>query len=141
RIFTKTHVVNVHGGSRPRVATIKGHTVHAGSIFVATNTPIHDNLTIHARQAPYRSYAIAARIAWDAAPRALYWDTIDPYHYVRLKSGHTPRNKSGSDLLGDFLIVGGEDHKQGEADDGAKRFQWLEEWTRARFPIEDVVYR
>jgi len=137
RIFTKTRVSEVHGGSRPRVETIDGHTVRADCVVVATNTPIHDNLTIHARQGPYRSYAIGARIAWDAVPRALYWDTIDPYHYVRLKSARTPARKGGHDIL----IVGGEDHKQGEADDGGDRFKWLEDWTRKRFPIQEVEYR
>jgi hypothetical protein len=39
---------------------------------------------------------------------ALYWDTQDPYHYVRLTSGTDGK---------DVLIVGGEDHKTGEADD------------------------
>jgi Rieske Fe-S protein len=106
-------------------------------VVVATNTPIHDNLTIHARQGPYRTYVIAARIPWGAASRALYWDTLDPYHYVRLKSGRTPANKEGDDVL----IVGGEDHKQGQADDGANRFEWLEAWTRKRFPIGEVEYR
>jgi hypothetical protein len=70
--------------------------VSADNVIVATNTPIHDNLTIHARQAPYRTYAIGARIPWDAVPRALYWDTADPYHYVRLKSAFTPDGKEGT---------------------------------------------
>jgi hypothetical protein len=33
----------------------------------------------------------------------------------------------------DFLIVGGEDHKTGEADDAPARFARLEAWARARF--------
>jgi len=54
----------------------------------------------------------------------LYWDTPDPYHYVRLteEAGH------------EVLIVGGEDHKTGQADDTNERFDRLEEWTRERFP-------
>jgi glycine/D-amino acid oxidase-like deaminating enzyme/nitrite reductase/ring-hydroxylating ferredoxin subunit len=137
RIYTKTRVENVHGGSRPCVHTVKGHSVRADSIVVAANTPIHHNLTIHSRQAPYRTYVIGARIPWDAVPRALYWDTLDPYHYVRLKSARTPANREGYDIL----IVGGEDHKQGEADDGEDRFKWIEDWTRKRFSIEEVKYR
>jgi Rieske Fe-S protein len=56
---------------------------------------------------------------------------------VRLESARTPDSKEGSDIL----IVGGEDHKQGQADDGDDRFQWLEDWTRKRFPIDQVHYR
>jgi len=34
----------------------------------------------------------------------------------------------------EVLIVGGEDHKTGQADDTDERFVRLEEWTRERFP-------
>jgi len=137
RIFTKTRATDVKGGSPTYTETQKGYVVRSDAVVIAANTPFHDNLTIHTRQAPYRTYVIGAEVAWDAVPRALYWDTLDPYHYVRLKSARTPANRKGRDIL----IVGGEDHKQGEADDGKARFEWLENWTRDRFPIEDVVYR
>jgi Rieske Fe-S protein len=35
---------------------------------------------------------------------------------------------------GDYVIVGGEDHKTGLADDAQLRFSHLEAWARARFP-------
>src|SRR5205823_9479838 len=137
RICTKTRVENVHGGTRPVVETIDHRTVRADAVIVATNTPIHDNLTIHARQAPYRTYVIGAEVPWDKVPRALYWDTLDPYHYVRLKSSSTPARREGRDIL----IVGGEDHRQGESEDENQHFKWLEEWTRERFPVEKIQYR
>ena len=59
-------------------------------------------------------------------PDALIWDTLDPYHYVRLAG------KPGADGT-DTLIVGGEDHKTGQADDGEERFGRLEAWARERF--------
>jgi len=34
----------------------------------------------------------------------------------------------------EVLIVGGEDHKTGQASDTNKRFGRLEAWTRERFP-------
>ena len=34
----------------------------------------------------------------------------------------------------DWLIVGGEDHRTGDADDMEERFARLEEWTRERYP-------
>jgi glycine/D-amino acid oxidase-like deaminating enzyme/nitrite reductase/ring-hydroxylating ferredoxin subunit len=137
RIHTRTHVENVSGGTAPRIETSTGFAVEASAVVVATNTPIHHNLTIHARQAPYRSYVIGASIPWGAVPRALYWDTLDPYHYIRLKSATTPRRHTGHDLL----IVGGEDHRQGNSEDENQHFEWLEKWTRERFPIKDVAYR
>ncbi len=65
-------------------------------------------------------------------PKALYWDTEDPFHYVRLQ-------KLGAGE--DCLIVGGEDHKSGQADDTGERHRRLEAWARERFPmIESIAY-
>ena len=80
---------------------------------VATNSPINDRFAIHTKQAPYRTYAMAFTIPRGALSDGLYWDTLDPYHYVRLQPG------PGST---DYLIVGGADHKTGEADDAWVRF-------------------
>jgi Rieske Fe-S protein len=69
----------------------------------------------------------------------LYWDTPDPYHYIRLEQAE---DGSGNELDYEILIVGGEDHKTGQADDMGERFTRLEQWTRERFPmIERVEYR
>jgi Rieske Fe-S protein len=132
RIFTGTHVRDIDGGKRgagASVTTSDGHTVKAGSIVVATNTPVNDRFVIHTKQAPYRTYVVALRVPKDSVPLALYWDTADPYHYVRLQS-HGDH---------DALIVGGEDHKTGQADDMDERWRCLEEWTRARFPMAERV--
>ncbi|MEO7649518.1 MAG: FAD-dependent oxidoreductase [Bryobacteraceae bacterium] len=137
KIYTHTRVEKVTGGETPSVETKRGDRVRASAVVLATNTPIHDNLTIHARQAPYRTYAIGASIPWDAIPRALYWDTLDPYHYVRLQSSSTPASPKGNDIL----IVGGEDHRQAFAKDERSHFEWLEQWTRKNFPVKDVKYR
>jgi Rieske Fe-S protein len=55
--------------------------------------------------------------------QALYWDTADPYHYVRIQKG--PRE--------DFILIGGEDHKTGQNEDSANRYRRLESWARKRF--------
>jgi Rieske Fe-S protein len=49
----------------------------------------------------------------------------DPYHYVRLAEGTENT---------DYLIAGGGDHKTGEADDGAARFEAIEAWVRSLVP-------
>jgi Rieske Fe-S protein len=102
---------------------------------VATNTPINDQFAIHTKQAPYLSYVIGARIPSGSVPTALYWDTGPvsqqgrpvPYHYVRLQA---IRGDSAHALL----IVGGEDHKTGQAEDTQERHHRLELWARERFP-------
>jgi glycine/D-amino acid oxidase-like deaminating enzyme len=132
RVCTGSRVEKVEGGSPARVVTAGGPTVTADAVVVATNTPINDLVAIHTKQAPYISYAVAARVPRGSVPRALYWDTLDPYHYVRLQAGP----KGGADEL---LIVGGEDHKTGQAGDHAERYARLEEWGRRHFPLMGAV--
>ncbi|MGQ0764734.1 MAG: FAD-dependent oxidoreductase [Gemmatimonadota bacterium] len=132
RIFTRTHADSIEEG---RVVS-GSHTLTARSIVVATNTPINDRVAIHTKQAPYMTYAIGAHLPRGALQHALWWDTGDPYHYVRLSSA------GGSAPDREVLIVGGEDHKTGQADDSDSRHDLLENWARARFPmIEDVAFR
>ncbi len=130
--FTGTHATEVKGGSPALVATSNGAKVTAAAIIVATNTPFNEGLVIHTKQAAYRTYVIAAPIPPAALPRALYWDTADPYHYVRRQAHPT---KSGEELL----LVGGEDHKTGQEDDPEARYRFLEEWSRRRFPEMGAV--
>ena len=132
RIFNQTHAEEFKDGAPGRVTTSKGPVVSAGAIVVATNTPVNDWVAIHTKQAAYRTYVIGMRALKGPLTRALYWDTPDPFHYVRLQG------------VGDHevLIVGGEDHKTGQADDADERFDRLEAWTRERFPVaEEVDFR
>lgn len=126
RICEATHVSRIAGGNPTvRIETEAGPTVTARACVVATNTPIVDWLAIHTKQAPYATYAIAGTIPANSVERALYWDTLEAYHYVRIQPG-TPG--------GDLLIVGGEDHKSGQESDTAARWERLETWARERFP-------
>jgi len=133
RLHTGTHADEIEGGRPARVRTSDGFTVKAGSVVVATNSPVNDKVAIHTKQAPYRTYVVGARVPAGSVPHVLLWDTPDPYHYVRLQ-----RAGEGHDVL----IVGGEDHKTGQATDFDERFRRLEEWTRERFPsVEGFEYR
>jgi len=138
RLATWSPVVRVEGGEGARAVTRAGHSVRANAIVVATNTPINDLVVIHAKQAAYRTYVVAAHVPRGSIVRALYWDGswygADPYHYVRLGCSAA----SGEELL----IVGGEDHKSGQADDGTARFARLERWLRSHFPsAREIAFR
>lgn len=136
RIYTGTRVTLVEDGEPAKVVTASGHTILADDVVVATNSPINDWMVMHTKQAPYRTYVIALQIPPGSVPRLLLWDTSDPYHYVRIHRG------AGADAQHDVLIVGGEDHKTGQAQDTDERFTRIEAWTRERFPMAgDVVYR
>lgn len=123
-IHTGTHVVEVKDGDPVRVVTGSGLVITARAAVAATNTPMVDRFQIHTKQAPYRSYAIAAPIPAETVVPALYWDTADPYHYVRLEQVDEQA----------MLIVGGEDHKTGQDNENHDHFRGLETWARERWP-------
>ena len=134
RIFGQTHATKIEGGEEAQIETSHGPVVRSEVVVVATNTPVNDRVAIHTKQAPYVTYAIGVVVPKRSVTRALYWDTGDPYHYVRLQSDNNNSH--------DVLIVGGEDHKTGQANDGEERFARLEQWTRERFPeMGEVQFR
>ena len=136
RLFTMTHAVQVEGGHPARVSA-NGHQVTADAVVVATHAPVNDTVAIHTKQTPYMTYVIGARVPRGAVMRALYWDTGYPYHYARLQSAAT----GISDGNGEILIVGGEDHRTGQAGDTTEHEARLESWARQRFPfIDDIAY-
>lgn len=130
RIFTGSEVGEIHTNSQVRIRTKRGPTVTAGAVVVATNTPINDWVAIHTKQAPYMSYAIGMPIPRGSVTPALYWDTQEFYHYIRIQP-------LSNDL--DCLIVGGEDHKVGQAHDQEERWQRLRQWAVERFPMAGNV--
>lgn len=131
QIFDRSHVSSVQGGVRP-VVTAGDHTIVADAVAVCTNSSISDYVITHAKQAPYRTYVVAARLPAGSVAPALYWTDDDPYEYVRFQSG------DGFD----WVITGGEDHKTGHKHDAQERFDRLERWTRTHFPqVESIEYR
>lgn len=125
RLFGETCVTKIEEDKTGvTVDTRDGYKISAQAAVVATNTPINDRLTIHAKQAPYRTYVFGAKVPVEKIDDALYWDIEDPYHYVRLH----PFGKEQR------LLVGGADHKSGQVDDADSRFVKLEQWARERFP-------
>lgn len=135
RIFVHTHAANIVGGKSAHVGTREGFQVSCDAIVVATNTPVNDRLVIQTKQAAYQTYAVGMAVPVGAVPKALYWDSGDPLHYVRVQ----PTNPESSDPTHDILIVGGEDHKSGQADDAEARYARLESWARQRFPTATEI--
>ena len=141
KIYTQTKAENITKNG----ASANGFKINAQHIVVATNSPINDWVTIHTKQWPYRTYVVGAKIPKEKLPYSMWWDTgnreskwvAQPYHYVRLAE---------FDEQYDILLVGGEDHRTGQADDEGineeDRYKKLEDWTKKRFPsIEDIVYK
>lgn len=133
RLFGHTRAMEIRGGPDACVETALGHVVHAGAVVVATNTPINDLVVIHTKQAAYQTYVIAASVPAGSVALGLYWDTLDPYHYVRLQPSAYGEH--------DTLIVGGEDHKTGQEAHPQDRWLRLEAWMRTLFPTAGPVER
>ena len=129
-VFENTRVVDVEDGEPCRVVTAEG-TVTARHVIVATHSPFK-NVLLQTKVASYLSYVLALRLkAGEEAPLGLFWDTEDPYHYIR---GQTTDG-------GPLLLVGGEDHKTGQDEDTVERFQALLAFAAARFKVASVQYR
>jgi glycine/D-amino acid oxidase-like deaminating enzyme/nitrite reductase/ring-hydroxylating ferredoxin subunit len=115
------------------VDVVGGASVTAGAVVVATNTPVNDRITMHTKQAPYRTYVVTLPVPAGSVPPGLYWDTDEPYHYVRLQPHDDAR---------DLLIVGGEDHHTGQGDPTRAPFERLEGWANGRFErVGPVMHR
>lgn len=141
-IYHATYAKEIEGGPWAKVTTRAGQVIHTRAVVVATNSPIIDLVAIHTKQAPYHTYVIGLAVPKGSIPHGLYWDTQDPYHYVRLWSGQSGNDTHDVGEDQEVLIVGGEDHKAGQADDANARFDRLANWTRERFPnAGEVLFR
>ncbi|MFN3726064.1 MAG: FAD-dependent oxidoreductase [Allosphingosinicella sp.] len=134
RIYANTvHVSDEETEDGVEITTEAGPMIRAGAAVFCTNSPTNAKVDIHPKQTPDRTYAIAGRVPKGSVPDMLLWDTLEAYHYVRIQ----PWSETE-----DLLIVGGEDHRSGEASDFDTRFEHLETWTRARYPsFQGADYR
>jgi glycine/D-amino acid oxidase-like deaminating enzyme/nitrite reductase/ring-hydroxylating ferredoxin subunit len=135
-IHTSTHADKIEDGEPCKVTTANGNVITADHVIVATNSPVNDWVILHTKQAAYRTFVIGARVPRGSVPHMLFWDNLDPYHYIRVHRIDERLDPGGTD---EILIVGGEDHKTGQEDDADERFKALEEWTRSRFPMMKSV--
>src|SRR4029077_19919759 len=107
-----------------------GRYVCCDSLVIGTHVPLMGirglaGATLFQNKlALYSSYAIGASLPRGTLPEALYWDTSDPYYYLRID-----RRKAD-----DYVVFGGEDHKTGQERDANDCFRRLEEKLRSILP-------
>lgn len=129
KIIEHTRAIDVTDGTPCQVKTERG-TITALDVIISANVPVTNWLFLNTKIAAYRSYALSAKLSSPIQP-GLYWDTVDPYHYIRAYHSETE---------GDFLIVGGEDHKTGAKVHTESCFKNLERFTREHFDVADIPY-
>jgi glycine/D-amino acid oxidase-like deaminating enzyme/nitrite reductase/ring-hydroxylating ferredoxin subunit len=108
-----------------RLYLSNGAELLAEKVIMATHTPIFLD-PMHTLIAPYRTYALTLEISRDL--HALYWDLDDPYHYIRPYGNQT-------------IILGGADHKTGQADAEHLALERLCAYAAAHFPRARVHHR
>jgi len=133
-VFENTTVTEIQDG-RPCEITTEHGRLRCGNVIVTAHTPFNNRVFLHTKISNYRTYAIAARLADEKPLQGLFWDTMNPYHYIRSQT-LTPDEGGG-----EVLIVGGEDHKVGTSEDTEECFQRLEAFTRERFNVGDFKWR
>jgi glycine/D-amino acid oxidase-like deaminating enzyme/nitrite reductase/ring-hydroxylating ferredoxin subunit len=124
-------------GDGPRSITSNGHTLSCADIVLATHTPLMGNTSLldatlfQTKLSLYTSYAIGGRVEKGLIPDALFWDTADPYHYLRIE----PHRDH------DVVIFGGEDHKTGQSSNTAECFSRLEQALTSLVASIEITHR
>jgi glycine/D-amino acid oxidase-like deaminating enzyme len=114
-----------------------GHTIRCDYVVIATHNPLMGKTNIasatlfQTKLSLYSSYVLGGRVPKGTVPDALYWDTADPYHYLRLD----PHRDY------DYAIFGGEDHKTGPAADTEACYRVLERALRRVLPPIEITHR
>lgn len=121
----------------PRTVKANGHTVTCGDVVIATHNPLvgfagmAGATLFQTKLALYTSYVVAGRVTTGRVADALWWDTADPYHYLRVE----PHRDY------DVVVYGGEDHKTGQQADTSQCFRRLEEHARRIVPDVEWTHR
>jgi glycine/D-amino acid oxidase-like deaminating enzyme/nitrite reductase/ring-hydroxylating ferredoxin subunit len=114
-----------------------GHEVRCKDVVVATHNPrvgldsLAGATLFQTKLALYTSYVVAGRVPHGTVPDALFWDTADPYRYLRLD-----RQRAH-----DLVILGGDDHKTGQVSDTDACYERLEQALTDRLPDISLTHR
>jgi glycine/D-amino acid oxidase-like deaminating enzyme/nitrite reductase/ring-hydroxylating ferredoxin subunit len=114
----------------PLTVKANRYSIRCQDVVIATHNPLVGNASLtgatlfQTKLALYTSYVIAGRVPHGAVADALYWDTADPYTYLRIEPDSTE----------DVVIMGGEDHKTGQVVETGACYQRLERALTERVP-------
>jgi glycine/D-amino acid oxidase-like deaminating enzyme/nitrite reductase/ring-hydroxylating ferredoxin subunit len=114
-----------------------GRRIRFNYLVLATHVPLQgrnsalSTALLQSKLAAYSTYAVGAKLAGGHAPEALFWDTGDPYLYLRVD------RRAG----GDYVILGGADHKTGQEEDTEKPYATLERTLHKIWPDAVINHR
>ncbi len=119
-VFEKTNFESVE--EKPLAVKANGHRIRCTHVVIATHNPLMGEkgmLTaslFQTKLALYTSYVLGAKLPPGTLPEALFWDTNDPYQYLRIDD--YPDHQ--------YAIFGGEDVKTGQERDAHEPFAAVE---------------
>ena len=93
-IYENVHATEFKKGNTTKILTNTDLTITVDKLVFATNSPINNRFSIHTKQEANRTYIIGCLIPKNSLQTALYWDTAEPYHYIRVHSGDYNYNNS-----------------------------------------------
>ena len=136
QVFENTEVEEIDG-TPITATTTEGHRIHCEHVLIATHVPLQGKsglvpaTVLQSKLAPYSTYVIGGWVPRGTVAEALFWDTGDPYDYLRVDRRHDH----------DFIIFGGEDHKTGQVEQTSDCFNRLEERLKHLLPDIAVTHR
>jgi glycine/D-amino acid oxidase-like deaminating enzyme/nitrite reductase/ring-hydroxylating ferredoxin subunit len=134
-VFEETDAHEIE--KEPRRLRTKGGQIHFNHLILATHNPLVGVANLiratlfQTKLSLYTSYAIGARLPRAEYPEASFWDTSDPYNYLRIE-------EAGDHM---YAIYGGEDHKTGQTADTVLPYDRLEGRLRRFAPQAKVNAR
>jgi len=132
-VFENTEAHEIEEGN-PVVVKAGNYKIHCKYVVIATHTPLLGKTSLikgtlfQTKLALYTSYAIGAKVPAGLIPEALYWDTSNPYNYLRIDQ----RDKF------DYAIFGGEDVKTGQEKNAAQIFKTLQNRLKLFLPQAEI---
>lgn len=131
QIYEQTHVSSVEEQDGEYLLKTSGAEVRTKYVVHATHTP-KGIMMVQTLLGPYREYGIACRVDESPLPDGIYWG----YH-----SGKKFSTRNYSRGGKNFLIVVGESHKVGQAENNAEYIRNLEKFAEEHFDFQKVDYR
>ncbi len=134
-VFENTEFEHVE--EQPLIVHANGRTIRCDYLVVATHNPLMGEkgalgaTLFQTKLALYTSYVLGARLPAGTAPEALFWDTSDPYEYLRIDAHGAYQ----------YAIFGGADVKTGQEKDPEEVFRELESRMQARLPAATLQHR
>jgi glycine/D-amino acid oxidase-like deaminating enzyme/nitrite reductase/ring-hydroxylating ferredoxin subunit len=121
----------------PLAVIVNGETIGCQDLLIATHVPIvgarglAGATLFQTKLYPYSSYVLGARLRDPALMPGLYFDTSDPYYFLRVHD----------DAQGRYAIFGGEDHKTGQQSDTNVCFERLTATFQRLVPSAQIERR